>query len=116
MYLFKKAAVTEVMRQRGDTRLIEMLNKIRFRVADDTVELLAKSRLTVRKEISYPIDPLHLLVENAPADAQNNQLNIKRVLIKATNIFLVNLVFPETDFEFIKNAKVRVTGYVACSL
>ena len=29
-YLFKMAELTEVMRQRGDTRLIEMLNKIRL--------------------------------------------------------------------------------------
>ena len=78
-YLFKMAELTEVMRQRGDTRLIEMLNKIRVRDVDDAVESLLKSRLAVQKEVSYPINTLHLFAENTPPDAQNkfmiNQLN-----------------------------------------
>ena len=47
-YLIKMAELTEVMTQSGDTRLIEMLNKIRVGDADDTVESL-KSRLAVQK-------------------------------------------------------------------
>ena len=50
-YLFKMAEVTKVMRQRGDIKLIEMLNKIRVRDADDAGESLLKSRVTVQKEI-----------------------------------------------------------------
>ena len=48
-YLFKMAELTEVLRQRGDTRLIEMLNKIRVGDVDDAVESLLKSRLAVKK-------------------------------------------------------------------
>ena len=46
---FKMAELTEVMRQRDDTRLIEMLNKIRVGDVDDAVESLLKSRLAVQK-------------------------------------------------------------------
>ena len=119
-YLFKMAELTEFLRQMGDTRLIEMLNKIRVGDVDDAVESLLKSRLAVQKKISYPIDSLHLFAENAPADAQNklmiNQLNSECFLIKATDKFPTNLVFSETDYKFIKNEKRSVTGNLAYSL
>ena len=70
-YLFKMAELTEVISQRGDTRLIVTLNKVRVGGVDDAAEFFLKSRLAVQKEISYPIDNFHLFVENAPADAQN---------------------------------------------
>ena len=112
--------LTEVMRQRGDIRLTEMLNKIRVGDADDVVECLLKSRLAVQKEVSYPIDTLHFFAENTPADAQNkfmiNELNSECVLIKAIDKFPINLVFSETDYEFIKNAKLSVTGNLTYSL
>ena len=61
-----------------------------------------------------------MFTENAPTDAQNkfmiNQLNSECVLIKATDKFLINSVFSETDYEFIKNAKLSVTGNLAYSL
>ena len=70
-YLFKMAELTEVISQRGDTRLIVTLNKVRGGGVDDAAEFFLKSRLAVQKEISYPIDTFHLFAENAPADAQN---------------------------------------------
>ena len=61
-----------------------------------------------------------MFAENAPADAQNklmiNQLNSECVLIKAIDKFPTNLVFSETDYEFIKNTKLSVTGNLAYSL
>ena len=58
--------------------------------------------------------------ENAPADAQNKlkikQLNWECVLIKAIDRFRTNLVFSETDYECIKNAKLSVTDNLAYSL
>ena len=119
-YLFKMAELAEVMRQKGDTRVIEMLNKIRVGDVDDAVQSLLISRLAVQKEVSYPIDTLHLFAENTSADAQNkfmiNQLNSECVLVKAIDKFPVNLVFSETDYEFIKNTKLSVTGNLAYSL
>ena len=38
------------------------------------------------------------------------------VLIKAIDKFPTNLVFSETDYEFIKNAELSVTGNLAHSL
>ena len=43
------AELTEVMRQRDDTRLIEMLNKIRVGDADDAVESLFKVKTCCTK-------------------------------------------------------------------
>ena len=47
--VFKMAELTEVMRQRDDTRLIEMLNKIRVGDADDAVESLFKVKTCCTK-------------------------------------------------------------------
>ena len=103
------AELTEVMIQTGDTRLVEILNKIRVGDVYDAVESLLNSRLAIQEEISYPIDNLHLLAENAPADAQNkfmiNQSNTEFVFIKAIDKSSINLVFSETVFEFIKKCK-----------
>ena len=70
-YLFKMAELTEVISQRGDTRLIVTLNKVRVGGVDDAADFFLKSRLAVQKEISYPIDTFHLFAKNASADAQN---------------------------------------------
>ena len=70
-YLFKMAELTEVISQRGDTRLIVTLNKVRVGGVDDAAEFFLKSRLAVQKEISYPFDTFHLFAKNASADAQN---------------------------------------------
>ena len=100
------AELTEVMRQRGDIRLIEMLSKIRVGDVDDAVEYLLKSRIDVQKQISDPIDTLHLLAENAPADAQNklmiNQFDLECILINAIDKFPTNLVFSDSDYELKK--------------
>ena len=61
-----------------------------------------------------------MFAENAPADAQNkltiNQLNSECVLIKVIDKFPFNLVFSETDYEFIKNTKLSVAGNLVYSL
>ena len=77
------------------------MSKIRVGNIDDGVESLLMSRIDVQKEISYPIDTLHLLAENAPADAQNklmiNQFDLECVLIKAIDKFPSNSVFSDSD-------------------
>ena len=73
-----------------------MLNKTRVGNFD-VVESLLNSRFAVQKEISYPIDALHLFAENAPADARNkcmiNPLNTECIFIKAIYEIPINLVF-----------------------
>ena len=73
-----------------------MLNKTRVGNFD-VVESLLNSRFAVQKEISYPIDALHLFAENAPAGARNkcmiNPLNTECIFIKAIYEFPINLVF-----------------------
>ena len=111
----KMGELTDITRQRGDTRLGTRAGDV-----DDAVEYLLRSRLAVQKEISYTINTLNLFAENAPADAQNkfmiDQLNTECVLIKAADKFPINLVFSETGFEFIKYVKFSVAGNLAYSL
>ena len=61
-----------------------------------------------------------MFAETASVDVQNklmiNQLISGCVYIKAIGKFPTNLVFVETDYEFIKNAKLSVTGNLAFSL
>ena len=45
-----------------------------------------------------------------------NQLNTECVHIKAIDMFLINLVFSETDIELLNNAKLSITGNLAHSL
>ena len=84
------------------------------------MESLLKSILALQNEISYPIVTLHLFAENPPADARSalmiNQRNTECVHIKAIDMFLINLVFSETDIELLNNAKLSITGNLAHSL
>jgi len=69
--LFKIAELTEVMRQRGDSRLIDLLNNVRLgKVTPEDVKLL-KSRFIVKGDPSYPNDALHIFAENTPATEHN---------------------------------------------
>ena len=92
------------MRQKDDTRLIAILNKIRVGDVNDALESLIKSILAIPREILYPIDTLHLFAQNDTGDPQNtfmiNQLNSECVFIKLEAS--INVVILETDFELIK--------------
>ena len=94
------------MRQKGNTRFIKMLYKIRVAYVNDALESLIKSVLALQREISYTIDASHLFAENKAAEAQNefmiNQLISECVFIKSVNKVSNNVVFSETDFELIK--------------
>ncbi|XP_057310034.1 uncharacterized protein LOC130648031 [Hydractinia symbiolongicarpus] len=68
---FKLAELTEVMRQRGDSQLIDLLNKVRLANLDDCDIKLLKSRVISSADSEYPYDALHIFAENGPARAHN---------------------------------------------
>ena len=64
--LFKLAELCEVMRQRGDSDLIDLLNKVRTASLEENDENILKSRFLSQNDDSYPTDALHIFEENKP--------------------------------------------------
>ena len=74
--LFKIAELLEVMRQRGDTDLIDLLNKVRTSSLEEVDEKLLKSHFIKLNDDNYPHDALHIFAENKPCQEHNrNMLN-----------------------------------------
>ena len=63
---FNIAELVEVIRQKGDSQLIDLLNKVRIALLNETDEQLLKSRFVVRTDINYPSEALHIFAENKP--------------------------------------------------
>ena len=72
--LFKIAELDEVMRQRGDAQLIDLLNKVRTASLDEQDEALIKSRFIKKGDANYPADELHIFAENSPCDTHNSDM------------------------------------------
>ena len=72
--VFKMCGLEQVMRQRGDTRLIELLNNIRIgRLLETDINLL-KTRLITKETENYPVHALHIFAENEPARQHNSYM------------------------------------------
>ena len=69
--LFKIAELFETIRQKGDLRLFDLLNKVRIPLLNETDEQLLKSRFVVSSDINYPSEALHIFAENKPAHSHN---------------------------------------------
>ncbi|XP_057292675.1 uncharacterized protein LOC130621409 [Hydractinia symbiolongicarpus] len=71
---FKIAELTEVMRQRGDQCLIELLNNIRVENLETQHEDLLKSKFIFQNDPNYPKDAIHIFAENQPASEHNKKM------------------------------------------
>lgn len=63
---FRIADFREVMRQRGDSDLYSLLNKIRKGEIDFNVEKALISRFVYKNNLSYPAHSVHMFAENNP--------------------------------------------------
>ena len=72
--LFKIVELDEVMRQRGDSELIDLLNKVRTATLDENDESLLKSKFIDKNTAGYPIDALHIYAENSPCHEHNKNM------------------------------------------
>ena len=52
------------MRQKGDSQLIDLLNKVRIASLNETDEQLLKSRFVISTHTNYPSEALHIFAEN----------------------------------------------------
>ena len=83
--IFQFGGLTEVMRQRGDTKFIDLLNKIRAGNADEDVSL-------EETDTNYPENAFHMFAENYPINKHNykmlNKLPDKMYIINETHQIL----------------------------
>ncbi|XP_057299096.1 uncharacterized protein LOC130629775 [Hydractinia symbiolongicarpus] len=70
---FKIAELTEVMRQRGDQHLIELLNNIRVGKLETRHEDLLKSKFISPNDPHYPKNAIYIFAENQPASEHNKK-------------------------------------------
>ncbi|XP_057310102.1 uncharacterized protein LOC130648098 [Hydractinia symbiolongicarpus] len=71
---FKIAELTEVMRQRDDQHLIELLNNIRVGKLERRHEDLLKSKFISPNDPHYPKNAIHIFAENQPASEHNKKM------------------------------------------
>ena len=74
METFKLAELCEVMRQRGDSNLIDLLNKVRTASLEKNDEIILRSRFLSQNDDSYPTDALHIFAENKPCQEHNRTM------------------------------------------
>ena len=62
------------MRQRGDSDLIELLNKVRTASLEESDENVLKSQFISENDSNYPVDALHIFAENKPCQEHNEKM------------------------------------------
>ena len=70
-HMFQFAELTEVVRQRGHTKFIDLLNKIRVGNVDEDVQKQIRERFLEESDINYQEKSLYMLAENCPTVKQN---------------------------------------------
>ena len=73
-HMFQFTELTEVVRQRSDTKFIDLLNKIRVGNVDEDVQKQIRERFLEEFDISYPENSLYMLAKNCPTVKQNCKL------------------------------------------
>ena len=71
--MFQFAELTEVMRQRDNTKFINLLNKIQVGNVDEDVQKQIKERFIEESDINYPENALHMFAENYPTVKHNRR-------------------------------------------
>ena len=96
--LFKLVELTQVMRQ-TDKDFIEMLNKIRKGLVDESSEKMLRSRFVDRSNSNYPKYGLHVFAENAPVSSHNvellNELSNNEIEIHSIDTIPTNCKIPQ---------------------
>ena len=93
--LFRMGELTEVMRQKGDSVFIDLLNNIRVANIKRCDDILLKSKFISKNDPNYPTDAIHLWAKNAPVHDHNlamlGSINQPLYSINATDIFPKNV-------------------------
>ena len=113
--LFKLAELHEVMRQRGDSDLIDLLNKVCTGTVEKHEENVLKSRFMLPSDSSYPTDALHIFAENKPCQEHNNNMltSNNNVLQSIPAIDLLPKNVSKQVIEKVLNCNQSETGGLA---
>ena len=110
--------LTEIMRQRGDSQLIDLLNNVRIADINATDIELLQSKVIKPGSANYPIDALHIFAENS----SSNEHNLKMLQSVDGNLHVVPAIdilpknIPQQKVNEVLNRKQSETGGLAQSL
>ena len=112
--LFQFAELTEVMRQGGDIKFIDLLNKIRVENVDEDVQKHIRESFIEESDINYPGNALHIFAENYPTVKHNrkilDKLPGKTYIINAIDQIPADCKYPKTLISLAQNKKQCETG------
>ena len=112
---FKLAELTEVMRQRGDTVFIDLLNNVRVGKLTESDISILNSRFINENEPHYPHHALHLFAENAPVIAHNER-KLNDIDLPLFTINAIDEIPRDTPISLVTDAlnrKQNETGGLA---
>ena len=116
--LFKMGELTEVMRQKGDTVFIDLLNAVRVGKITHDDETLLQSKFIMKNDPNYPTDAIHIWAENDPVLKHNtfmlNNIEFPLYTLNATDILPKNV--KSTLIERALDRSQMQTGGLARSL
>ena len=114
--LFKLVELTQVMCQK-DKDFIEMLNKIRKGLVDESSEKMLRSRFVDRSNSNYLKYGLHVFAENAPVSSHNvellNELSDNEIEIHSIDTIPTNGKMPHCQITATQNQSLSKTGGLA---
>ena len=117
---FNIAELTEVMRQRGDKTLIDLVNKISIGYIDDSVESVLNKKFIDQNDPNYPVDVLHIFAENVllrnHSDAMMQKLDSPMVSINAIDQLPKSVTLSEEELVSLKARKLADPGNISSQM
>ena len=115
---FNLAELHEIMRQRGDSDLIDLLNKVRTASLEECDETILKSRFVSQNDDNYPCDALHIFAENKPCQEHNSNMlkSNENVLCSIPAIDALPKNVSQNVIEKVLNRNQSETGGLARNL
>ena len=108
--------LTQIMCHK-DKDFIEMLNKIRKGLVDESSEKMLRSRFVDRSNSNYLKYGLHVFTENAPVSSHNvellNELSDNETEIHSIDTIPTNSKIPHCQITAIQNQSLSKTGGLA---
>ena len=115
--MFQLAELTEVMRQRHDAKVIDLINKIRVGTIDEDVQKHIREWFIEEFDFNYPENTLHKCAENYPTVKHNckilDNLPCKTYTINAIDQIPADCKYPATLISLAQKKKQSETGGLA---
>ena len=110
--VFKMCELDEVMRQKGDSIFINLLNSVRIGSLNKDEEEILRSKFICKGALNYPIDALHIFAENNPARQHNLMMleNINQPLFNIKAIDQIPRGVPNHVYDRILNLSQSQTN------